>query len=241
MHLEPLPPQLVDRVGRVGLAILACRNDPAVRRAALPLLDGALVLQPVVLEIQLAVPGDVTQREERGRLLDVDVVARAPVDRRQRRIRPEPLAARRGGGRRHHVWIGPVALDLVEAADRVVAVRDEEHVVRHPAVIEAVGPDAGHAALGHLDHVVLGEHPPLVDRDGIDRLVVRPGAGRRVQIRLRLVQVVQDGRASSRGSRCSTFRVSARNCPMPSRLLSCCTYLPQYISGSRAHPRAASC
>ena len=32
------------------------------------------------------------------------------------------------------------------------------------------------------------------------------------------------------------WRVSARNCPIPSRLLSCATYLPQYIIGRRASP-----
>ena len=110
------------------------------------------------------------------------------------RIRSKPLAARRGGRRRHDVWIGTIALNFVETPDRVVAVRDEEHVVRDPAVIEAVGPHAGHAAPRHLHHVVLGEHPPLVDRDGIDRLVVRARAGRRIQIGLRFVQVVQDRR-----------------------------------------------
>ena len=96
--------------------------------------------------------------------------------------------------------IGSVARDLVEAADRVVRVGDEEHVVRHPAVVEPVGPHAGHAALGHLHHFVLREQPPLVDGDRIDLLVVGPGAGRGVEIGLRLVQVVQDRSASTRGT-----------------------------------------
>ena len=127
-------------------------------------------------------------------LLDVGVVARAPLDRRQRRIRPEPLAARRRRRRRDGAVVGAVAHDLVEAADRVVRVRDEEHVVRHPAVVEPVGPDAGHAALGHLHDFGLREQPPFVDRDRIDLLVVRTGAGRRVEIGGLLVQVVHDGR-----------------------------------------------
>ena len=163
-HLEPLAAQLVDRLRRVGLAALRRRNHPRVGRTGLALVHRALVLQPVVLEVELLVLRDVAEREQQRRLLDVGVVARAPLDRRQRRIRPEPLLARRRRAGRDGVGIGTVALHFVEAADRVVAVRDEEHVVRHPAVVEPVGPDAGHAALGHLHHVVLRQHPPLATR-----------------------------------------------------------------------------
>ncbi len=82
---------------------------------------------------------------------------------------------------------------FVKAADGVVAVRDEEHVVGNPAIVEAVGPHAGHAALGHFHHIVFGEHPPFIDGDGIERVVVRPGAGGSVEIGLRFVKIVQHG------------------------------------------------
>jgi hypothetical protein len=136
----------------------------------------------------------VVQRKEKRRLLNVGVVSRPPLDLRQRRIRTEPFLARHGRPGPHFIRIGPVALHLVEPADRIVAVRDEEHVVRHPAVVEPVGPHARHAALGHLHHVVLGERPPLAHHDRIDVVVVRSGTGRRIEIRLRLVQIVDDGR-----------------------------------------------
>src|SRR5262245_51816585 len=69
-------------------------ESPTLGGAVLPLVHGALVLQPVVLEIQLLVLGDVLQREQQRGLLNVGVVARAPFDLRQRRIGAEPLLAR---------------------------------------------------------------------------------------------------------------------------------------------------
>ena len=95
MDLEALTAQLVHRVGGIGLAPLAGRNHPAVGRSGLALVDRALVLEPVVLEVRVLVLGDVIERDQDRRLLDVGVVARPPLDRRQRRVRPEPLAARR--------------------------------------------------------------------------------------------------------------------------------------------------
>ena len=66
-----------------------------------------------------------------------------------------------------------VAEGLVEAADRVVTVRDVEHVVRRPAVVEAVGPNARHAALRHLFDFVIGQQLPLIDDERIEPGVVR--------------------------------------------------------------------
>ena len=193
--LQALAPQRVHHVGHLGLAPLGGRNHPRVRRLVLAPVHGALVLDPVVLEERVAVPRHVVQRDEQRRLLDVRVVARAPLDRRQRRVRPVPLAAR---GRRAEAEVlddvGAVALDFVEAADGVLGVGDEEHVVRHPAVVEAVGPDAGHVALGHLVDFGVGQRPPLVDRDRVEGLVVGPGAGGGVEVVRGLVQVVQDRR-----------------------------------------------
>ena len=107
--------------------------------------------------------------------------------RNQSRLDCGPHDAVRGVG-------AAVAERLVEAADRVVAVGDIEHVVRRPAVVEAVRPDAGHAALRHLLDLVIGERLPLVDDDRIEPRVVRTGAGRGVEERHRLVQVVKHRR-----------------------------------------------
>ena len=83
------------------------------------------------------------------------------------------------------------AESLVEAADGVVAVGGVEHVVRRPAIVESVRPDARHAALGHLLDFDVGHLLPLVDHDRIEPRVVRAHAGRRVEERHRFVQIVQ--------------------------------------------------
>jgi hypothetical protein len=194
VEFQSLPAQVVHRFGGVGLRVLPGRNHPSVDGAIPALVHGAPALAPVVVQVGRPVPRHVVEREQDGRFLDVRVRARAPVDGRQRRIRTEPLAARRRRGRGDLVRVGAVALHLVEPPDRVVRVRDEEQVVGHPAVVEPVGPHARHAALRHLHHVVLGEHPPFVDGDRVERFVVRTRSGARVQVRLRLVQVVQHGR-----------------------------------------------
>ena len=69
-----------------------------------------------------------------------------------------------------------------------------QHVVRRPAVVEAVRPHAGQAALRELVDLLIGERVPLVDHDRVELVVVRAGAGARVQERHRLVQVVHDRR-----------------------------------------------
>ena len=87
-----------------------------------------------------------------------------------------------------------VAERLVETADCVVPIGDVEHVVRRPAVIKAVRPNAGHAALGHLFNFVIREQVPLIDHDGIEPRVVWTSSGRGVKKGHGLVQVVQDRR-----------------------------------------------
>jgi hypothetical protein len=79
---------------------------------------------------------------------------------------------------------------LVEPADRVVQVRDGQHVVGGPAVVEPVGPHAGEPAPRQLVDLLEGELVPLVHHDGIEFVVVRPGAGARIEEWDGLVQVV---------------------------------------------------
>ena len=124
------------------------------------------------------------EREQDARLLDVRVVARPPLDR--------PAAAGSDGTTRGSSPSAPartrriraVALHLVEPADRVVPVRNEEHVVRRPAVVEPVRPHAGTPRLVISMHVVLREHPPLVHGDRSIGFVVGTGSRRGVQIGL---------------------------------------------------------
>jgi hypothetical protein len=134
---------------------------------------------------------DLVQRDQQRALLQVHVVA----------DRPDHL---RSGvfGRCHcrSTFVEQVvrrvarALRLVEATDRVAHVRDPEHVVRRPAVVEVVRVDAGHAERRHVGDFLVGQPVPLVDHDRVEPRVVRAAAGRRVQVRRGLVQVVQHRR-----------------------------------------------
>ena len=174
-------------------------------------------------------------------LLNVGVVPRPPLNRRQRRIRSEPLAARRRGAGAHRSVLRPVTHDLVEAADGIVRVRDEEHVVRHPPVVEPVGPHARYASPGHLHDFGLGQQPPLVDRDRIDLLVVRPGTGRCVEIRRCLVEVVHDRRLPIQ--ECFRHIPGEREIlPHPVPVVVVCDVLAPGTSTAGAnHPAPASC
>ena len=73
-----------------------------------------------------------------------------------------------------------------------MAVGDVEHVVRGPAVVEAVRPDSRHAAPGHALDLVVGEFLPLGYDNGVEPGVIRSGAGRGVEVRDGFVQVVED-------------------------------------------------
>jgi len=194
VHLDALHPEHVHGGRRLAAPVLAGGDDPGVRGLASAALHGAPALEVEVLEQEVAVACRVLQREQEGALLHVHVVARAPLDRRERRVRPVPLAARLRRAQLDLLVLRPVGLRLVEAADAVAQVRDEEQVVRRPAVVEAARPDAGDAALGHLADLVLGEHPPLVGDHRVEVHVVGPGPGRDVEVGDRLVEVVQHGR-----------------------------------------------
>ena len=116
---------------------------------------------------------------------------------------------------------------LVEAADRVVKVRDrEQRVVRRPSVVEAVSPDPGKSAARQLGDLLIRERVPLVDDDRIVLIVVRAGAGARVEKRNRLVKIVNDDGLPVRKP-AMKFCVSFCDSTIPSRLLSCAVYLPQ--------------
>ena len=128
--------------------------------------------------------------DEDAALLEVDVVAEGPEGRAERRVGPEPGPV--GRGRDDAGRAVARALGLVEAADGVVAVGRVEGVVRGPAVVEALGPDAGDAQLGQLVDLAVGQEVPLVDGDGVEPGVVGAGARRDVEVGDGLVEVVHD-------------------------------------------------
>src|SRR5690606_33898133 len=102
-------------------------------------------------------------------------------DVRQRWVRTEPLTTCGSGRRTHFIVVRPVALHFVETANGVLCVRNEEHVVWCPPVVETVRPHPGHTALGEFKHVVLCKLPPLGNRNGVDGWIVRTRARRRVE------------------------------------------------------------
>ena len=68
--------------------------------------------------------------------------------------------------------------------------RNPKQIIRHPAVVESIRPNARHIPLGHLHNFRLGQHPPLIHRNWIQRIVIRPRPRRHIQIRLSLMQIM---------------------------------------------------
>ncbi len=194
LDFDALAAEVVDHVGGVGAVSFAAGDDPAVDGAIGALGDGVLVLHPVIFEVELMLGRDLVEGDEDGVFLDVGVVARAPLDGGQGRVGAEPLAAGGGGGQGEVVVdVGAVGLDFVEAAEGVVGLGDPEEIVGDPAIVEAIGEDAGDALFGGVDDLGFGEQPPLIDGDGIERGIVGAGAGGGVEIGLGFVEVVEDG------------------------------------------------
>src|SRR5260370_28490333 len=111
-------------------------------------------------------------------MLHVDGVAQRAFYARLWRVRTKPITLRLGSHGAIHRVGDAVAKRLVKAANRVVSVGDIEHIVWRPPVVEAMRPNAGHAALGHLFDFVIAEQVPFIDYDPI-----QPGVGRIVSDR----------------------------------------------------------
>src|SRR5687768_17812630 len=92
--------------------------------------------------------GHVSQRDERTRLLIVDVAANAPLDAVYRRIRAVPAPFRAGRRQPDRVTVGAAGcVCLVKSADRVVKIGDrEKSIVGCPPVVKPVSPHAWKAA-----------------------------------------------------------------------------------------------
>ena len=140
MDLDALGLELAQEPGRLAGARVVAGED--VGRGALGpgLGHGALALEVEVLQELVLERRDVVHADEDAALLEVDVVADGPERRAQGRVGPVPGPVARG--RDDPGRAVARALGLVEAADGVVAVGRVEGVVRGPAVVEGVGPDA---------------------------------------------------------------------------------------------------
>ena len=195
LHLDALQPEQVHEIGGLNGSRLIRGDDERIRPILPPaVFDSAHALAIELIEIAMPVAGHVIQRDEQRRLLIVDVVADAPAYAVDRRVRPEPFDRRLTVGQLHGMAFGATGgVRLVEAADRVVAVRHPEHVVRRPAVVEIVRPDAGQPATRERRDFLEGELVPLADDDGVELAIVGPGPGGRIEERHRLVQNVQHG------------------------------------------------
>ena len=140
----------------------------------------------------MAIARHVVQRDEQRGLLVVDVVANAPPHPVERRIGAEPFDGSLAVGQLDGMAVGTARrIRLVEPADRVVAVRDPEHVVGRPAVVEIVRPDAGQAATGQCRDLLERELIPFADDDRVELAIVGARTGGRIEERHRLVQIVQ--------------------------------------------------
>ena len=194
-YLDAMEPEQVDEIRRLDRPRLVRRNLKRVRpllRAAM--LDRAHSFAIELVQIPMPSARHVVQRDEQGGLLVIDVVADTPPHAVQRGIRPEPFDRRLTVRKLYRMAVGSARrVRLVEAPDRVVAVRDPEHVVRRPPVIEIMRPDAGQTPTRERRDFLEGELVPLADHDGIQLAVVRSRARRRIEERHRLVQVVQHG------------------------------------------------
>ena len=71
-----------------------------------------------------------------------------------------------------------------------MAVRYPEHVIRSPAVVEIVRPDARQAATRERGDFLECELVPLADHNGVELAIIGPRTGRRIEKRHRLVQVM---------------------------------------------------
>ena len=91
-HLHAVEAQQIDEARRLDRPCLV-RGDmervgPVLRP---PALDGAYTLAIELIEVAMAVPRHVVQRDEQRRLLVIDVIANAPPHPIERRVGPEPF------------------------------------------------------------------------------------------------------------------------------------------------------
>ncbi len=144
------------------------------------------------MQESLLVPRHEIHGEQERALLQIDVVTQRPPHARQRGIWPIPGACRLRGRDRAFAGVCSAPPEgLVEPPDRVVSVGDVEHVVGRPSVVKSVGPHTGHAPLGHLLDLMIGQKVPLIDEDRINPRVIRTRARRGVEEGDRFMQVMQ--------------------------------------------------
>ena len=196
VDLGALRAEQVHHLRGLGGAALTAWHDERIRRGAQSARDGTFGFGDGILEILLTIVRHVPQRDQDSRLLIIHVAANAPTNAVDGWIGPVPLHRRRGGRQLHVVLAVGAArrVRLVEAADRIVQVRDRQAVVGRPAIVELVREHARQSAARELRDLAVGQREPLVDLDCVVLGVVRTRAGAGVQERHRLVQVVRDRR-----------------------------------------------
>ena len=115
----------IDEVGSLGNVTLASRDDERIRCGGFSSLDHPLSFCNVVLEKRLLVIRHILECDQRAGLLIVDVATDAPFHSVDGRIRAIPCARCCICLETHGVTVGAARrVRLVEAADRVVKVRD---------------------------------------------------------------------------------------------------------------------
>ena len=140
VHFGALRTEQIHHFGRFCRTPLSAWHHERVRRRPNTASDRALSLGDGVLQISLAIVGDVAQCDEHTGLLVVHVAADAPFHTVDRRIGAIPLHRCGGGWKRDTVdAIGAARrVRLIEAADGVVQVGNRQAVVRRPAIVELI-------------------------------------------------------------------------------------------------------
>ena len=194
MHFDAHQPQQVNHIRRLDNTRLVGRNHPGGRTFVGSFRDRPPALQIEIFQEAIFIIRYEVHRQKDGGLLHVDVVAQRPFHARLRRIRAKPITLRFGCDGALHRIGNAIAERLVEAANRVMTVCNVEHIVRRPAIIEAMRPHPRHAALSHLFDFVIGEQIPFIDHDWIEPGIVWTSPGRGVKKRHRLMQVMENRR-----------------------------------------------
>src|SRR5262249_21934215 len=162
LDFDALLLQKMKKVTKLPGALLIARKYVSCWTFAGCLRNGSFSKIPEHLEKVLAVVRHLGKGEEDTALCVIDVVPQRPFHLWQRGIGPEPGAV--AGVANHTIlrFRHQVSVRFVETANGIVTVRNPEHIVGRPAVIESLSPDTGQSFLGQNLHFVVGHPLPFI-------------------------------------------------------------------------------
>ena len=125
------------------------------------LRDRADALEVVIPQELFLVRRDVVHCDEDGALLQIHVVADGPHHLAERRVRSMPFTLNVGAQNASRRVAG--SLGFVEPPNGVVRLRDREHIVGRPSVVEVMRVHAWHAHRRHVLDLFVRQVVPLID------------------------------------------------------------------------------